>query len=422
MRGRLAGFLIVVLALGAEGAEMKTGDASRDFDFWMGSWKVHNRRLHERLKGSTTWEEFEATVTARPLLGGVGNQDEYRTDFAGGFTGMSFRFFDPSTRQWSIYWADSRNGTLEPPVIGAFSGDVGVFEGADAFEGRPIRVRFTWSRVTTPTPRWEQAFSADGGKTWETNWIMDMTREAGITTREFPVVELRRYAIRAGERERFARCFDGYFPEAFQQLGAIAFGQFLERKNDTWFTWLRGFPSLDARAEMNAEFYDGALWKEHAARMNDRMIDSDNVLLLRPLRAGRGLPVLPAVDLGAEAAGAAGVVVLQILRVKATDVDALARQAEEEFATYRAAGAREAAVLVTLDVPNNFPRLPIRTDGPYLVWVGVVKDDAVLDHLAPLLERTARSLSARGGLRGAPEVVLLDPTRRSRLRWSQEWN
>ena len=100
-------------------------------------------------------------------------------------------------------------------------------------------------------------------------------------------------------------------------------------------------------------------------------------------------------------------------------MEALARQAEEAFTAYRAAGAREVAVLVTLDVPNNFPRHPIRTDGPYLVWVGIVKDDVVLEaRLAPLAERAARSLSAH--LRAAPELVVLDPTRRSRLRWRSE--
>jgi hypothetical protein len=419
-----AGPLIGVLglALTVEAADMKATDGSRDFEFWMGSWKIHNKRLRERLKGSTTWDEFEATSVARPLLGGVGNEDEYRTDFAGGFTGMSFRFFDKASRKWSIYWADSRRGALEAPVVGSFSGDLGVFEGDDALDGRPIRVRFTWSRVTTPSPRWEQAFSGDGGRTWETNWVMDMTRDGGVTEREFPVVELRRYAIKAGQREEFARYFEGYFPEAFQQLGAIAFGQFRERQNDSWFTWLRGFPSLDARAEMNAEFYNGPLWKEHAARMNDRLIDSDNVLLLHPLAPGRGLRVLPAVDL-ADERGVTGVVAMQIFAVRPGKIDECSRQAEEAFAAYRAAGAHEAGVLVTLDVPNNYPRLPIRTDGPYIVWVGVLKDDAVLQgRLAPLFERAAQSLATCGLFRGDAELVLLDPTRRSRLRWWPEWN
>lgn len=151
---------------------------ARDFDFWLGGWKVRNRRLRERLAGSDEWDEFEATATARPILDGLGNEDEFRTDWNGGFVGMSFRFFHPTTGLWAIYWADSRrSGLLDPPVIGAFDGDVGIFEGQDTFQGRPIVVRYTWSGVTTPTPRWEQAFSADGGETWETNWVMDFTRE-----------------------------------------------------------------------------------------------------------------------------------------------------------------------------------------------------------------------------------------------------
>ncbi len=149
---------------------------ARDFDFWMGRWKVHNRRLRRRLAGSDEWEEFKATSVARPLLDGLGNEDEFRTDYRGGFVGMSFRFFDPEKKRWAIYWADSRrSGELDPPVFGSFSGDTGVFEGEDVFEGRPILVRFIWSGVTTPTPRWEQAFSDDGGETWETNWVMEFT-------------------------------------------------------------------------------------------------------------------------------------------------------------------------------------------------------------------------------------------------------
>lgn len=150
---------------------------ARDFDFWMGRWRVRNTFLRERLAGSDAWDEFEATSVARPLLDGLGNEDEFRTDYGGGFVAMSFRFFDPETRLWAIYWADSRRpGRLDPPVLGSFSGDTGVFEGTDTFDGRPILVRFVWSRVTTPTPRWEQAFSADGGETWETNWVMEFAR------------------------------------------------------------------------------------------------------------------------------------------------------------------------------------------------------------------------------------------------------
>jgi NIPSNAP len=277
--------------------------------------------------------------------------------------------------------------------------------------------------VTSATPRWEQAFSVDGGKTWETNWIMDFTREPGSGVSavahlgDYQVVELRRYSLVDGKRERFARTFESYFPEAFEQLGAMVFGQFGERRNPAHFTWLRGYKDMDARATVNAAFYFGPLWKEHRTTLNGMMTDSDNVLLLRPLTPERGIPVLPAVDPVDEAAGARGVAVAQIFAVRAGGVEALARQAEPSFAGYRAAGAREAGVLVTLDVPNNFPQLPIRTDGPFLVWLGVLEDDQALRRFEPLAGEAARALAASGLLRGEPELVVLDPTARSRLRW-----
>jgi hypothetical protein len=159
---------------------LQVSSSARDFDFWMGRWDVRNRMLRRRLAGSEDWVEFDATVEARPILDGLGNEDEFRTDHDGGFVGMSFRFFDPETGRWSIYWSDSRRpGELDPPVVGGFDGDVGVFEGEDVHRGRPVLVRFTWSGVTTPTPRWEQAFSDDGGRTWETNWVMDFTPADG---------------------------------------------------------------------------------------------------------------------------------------------------------------------------------------------------------------------------------------------------
>jgi hypothetical protein len=239
--------------------------------------------------------------------------------------------------------------------------------------------------------------------------------------RDFQVIEFRRYTIKQGEREHFAQYFESYFPEAFQQMGAIAFGQFSERKNPVGFTWMRGFKNTDARAIINAGFYYGPLWREHAPTMNSLMVDSDNVLLLRPLTPAHGVLVLPAVDPIKEVNGAQGIVIAQIFAIKPNSVDAFARQAEETFASYRSAGAREAGVLVTLDVTNNFPQLPVRTDGPYLVWLGIVKDNKTLEmRFTSLAKRSTQSLSSTGLLRSTPELVILDPTRRSRLRWLPE--
>jgi hypothetical protein len=235
---------------------------------------------------------------------------------------------------------------------------------------------------------------------------------------DFQVLEFRRYTIKEGEREHFAQYFDTYFPEALQQLGTIVAGDFFERKNPSGFTWIRGFHTLEDRAVVNAQFYAGSVWKKHKKTMNDLIVDSDNVMLLRPLSPERGIPILPAVDPIVEANGAQGIVVAQIFAVKAASVEAFAKAAEPTFAGYRAAGVREAGVLVTLDVPNNYPQLPIRTDGPFLVWLGVLRDNQMLENeFNPLAERSLQSLSATGLIRRAPESVVLDPARRSRLRW-----
>jgi hypothetical protein len=157
----------------------------RDFDFLFGRWRVHNERLRERLAGSTDWQCFDAIAECRPILGGAGNIDEFVTDEFEPtvFFGMTLRLFDRATQRWSIYWASDRSGRLEPPVIGGFEEGIGRFDGDDVHDGRPVRVRFVWSvpgpdRAHGEQAHWEQAFSADGGRTWETNWRMHFTRLA----------------------------------------------------------------------------------------------------------------------------------------------------------------------------------------------------------------------------------------------------
>lgn len=235
---------------------------------------------------------------------------------------------------------------------------------------------------------------------------------------DYQVVEFRRYVTSDGERAHFVKYFDTYFPEAFEQLGAMVLGQFTERGNPNHFTWLRGFRDINARPIVNAAFYYGPVWKEHRAKVNAILPDSDNVMLMRPLRPEQAITVLPAVDPVTEENGAQGVVVAQIFAVKKGSEDAFAKQAEAAFARYRMTGVHPSGVLVSLDVTNNFPQLPIRTDGPFLVWLGVVRDNATLDkQLAPILASVEQSLIATGLLRSTPERVVMDPTPRSRLRW-----
>jgi hypothetical protein len=149
-----------------------------DFDFYMGKWQVHHRRLKKRLAGNDEWQEFEGTSEAWHLLDGAGNIDDNVLELpAGTYRAISLRSFDPATQTWSIWWLDGRNpGRLDPPVVGGFTDGVGTFICEDTFNERPILVRFVWSDITERTCRWEQAFSADRGDTWEVNWVMESTR------------------------------------------------------------------------------------------------------------------------------------------------------------------------------------------------------------------------------------------------------
>jgi hypothetical protein len=144
-----------------------------DFDFLVGRWHIDNRRLRQRHVGSSDWHEFPATLQAFGHLDGIVSVDE--TQFpTEGFSGCTVRTLDRATKRWAIYWINSRIGVMFPPVQGGFAGDRGEFVGDDSDEGRPVQVKFVWTRGQDEA-RWEQAFSLDG-MAWETNWIMAMRR------------------------------------------------------------------------------------------------------------------------------------------------------------------------------------------------------------------------------------------------------
>lgn len=150
-----------------------------DFAFQTGDWRVRHRKLKRRLVGSTDWVTFDGTCRAWEVQGGAANvEDQFLDDPAGPYRAAAFRRRSPKTGLWSIWWFDGRSGDLDPPVIGGFADGVGTFFADDSFEGRPIRVRFVWSGITATRAQWEQAFSADNGATWETNWIMAFERVA----------------------------------------------------------------------------------------------------------------------------------------------------------------------------------------------------------------------------------------------------
>lgn len=153
-------------------------DGQHDFDFLFGRWVVRNRRLTQRLQGCTEWEEFSAEAEIRPLLGGIGHLDEFHAQLPDGtaLEGMTVRIYDAALAEWRIFWADDRIRTFLPPMVGRFEDGTGTFFGDDVCNGTPVQVVFHWTHDEAETAHWDQAFSADGGATWELNWEMFLSR------------------------------------------------------------------------------------------------------------------------------------------------------------------------------------------------------------------------------------------------------
>jgi hypothetical protein len=144
----------------------------------IGDWRVRHSRLKVRLANCTDWEEFEGLSSTSRILGGYGNLEDNLLQFPdGAFRAVAMRSYCPTSKTWSIWWLDGRNPThLDTPMVGRFENHIGVFFADDVLDGKPIKVRFTWSCIPGENPRWEQAFSSDSGETWETNWRMEFLR------------------------------------------------------------------------------------------------------------------------------------------------------------------------------------------------------------------------------------------------------
>ena len=146
-----------------------------DFDFFTGTWDTANRWRTDFLDPASTWEEFPGISHASRHFDGAANFDEIIFPTKG-FSGLTLRLYNPDTRQWSLYWASKRTGTLFPPVTGTFSDGVGEFFGEDTHNEVPVLARFRWTDITADSAHWEQAFSTDDGQTWLDNWYMDSAR------------------------------------------------------------------------------------------------------------------------------------------------------------------------------------------------------------------------------------------------------
>jgi hypothetical protein len=188
--GKISTFLLLifsamlVLGLHAQTADdpasLPQRDGSHDFDFLIGDWKAHVRRLPDRLNNSNIWVEYDGISNHHKLLDSNANFEQFEvtsTDKKLHIKAQTLRLYNPATRQWSIYLVDLDNGTLDvPPVVVGFTGKRGEFFHQEQFEGRTILVRYVWLDISPTSSRMEQSFSPDGGKTWEVNWICELSR------------------------------------------------------------------------------------------------------------------------------------------------------------------------------------------------------------------------------------------------------
>jgi len=187
LRAVAVGVLALVPVLGGcrsaapagERAEATKVAGARDFDFEVGTWRVHHRTLKRLPDGGQEWTEFEGTSSNHQIMDGLANVEDNVFHTASGVRrGVALRSFDPRTGQWAIWWLDERYplGPGEPPVIGRFENGTGTFYSDDVVDGAKIRTRFIWGDITATSARWEQATSRDSGRTWETNWVMQFER------------------------------------------------------------------------------------------------------------------------------------------------------------------------------------------------------------------------------------------------------
>ena len=175
-------FGVFALAMSAAGAHdmpartpVAEANGAHDFDFEFGEWRVH----HRVKRADGTWREFDGTCSDHALMDGRANVEEHRFDKPDGLTyGVAMRAYDANTGRWATWWIDSRDphAALDPPVMGRFENGVGTFYSDGVVNGKPTRTRFVWSKITPTSARWEQAYSEDAGRTWDTNWIMEFRR------------------------------------------------------------------------------------------------------------------------------------------------------------------------------------------------------------------------------------------------------
>jgi len=157
------------------------GDGQHDFDFALGTWKTHLKRLQHPLTGSGTWVEYEGQSVVRKVWNGRASIEEFEASGPGHIEGLTLRLYNPESHQWNQVWSTSDDGTPSQTMTGEFKNGRGEFFDQEPFNGRTVYVRWVWSDITPNSCRFEQSFSDDGGKTWEVNWANTYSRVGNET-------------------------------------------------------------------------------------------------------------------------------------------------------------------------------------------------------------------------------------------------
>jgi hypothetical protein len=398
---------------------------ARDFDFLLGTHRVFHRKLTERLAGAQHWQEFEGTHGMQALLGGQANLEQHEMLDPTGepLQGIALRLFDPQTHLWSIHWSDSRRLRLDVPVTGSFQGGVGYFYAQDLFEGRPILVEFTWDARDPGRPVWSQAFSADQGRTWETNWYMHFVRQPEPTPTldteaHIGVIELRNYRIKAGMRDSFITYFETHFLQSQLELQGFVLGRYRVEGRENNFCWIRGFESMNSRSAFLPAFYFGAFWKQHKRIANELLANNDEVYLLRPMRREKdSLVTAPSVS-PQRLRPRRGITVVEFFVANNKLPHLLRLFGQSCLPVREKSGFQDYTVWTSEMQANDFPQLPVFQNKDLLVVISHFPDEAAYRRA---LQRAQEGLSAALRIELEDTITVMDtwilhPTEKSLQR------
>lgn len=369
--------------------------SANDFDFLLDTWTVVNRKLKAGSNHHKEWENFNSSSETQAILRGIGNVEKYTATIKGNpFEGSAVRLFNPKTRLWSIYWADSNHGVFDLPMVGSFYNNVGNFYSKDIFNGKLVIIHFKWDATNPAQPIWSQAISADNGKTWEWNWYMSFTKAAHGASQNLnenqtiKVIELRNYLLKPDKRDSFIDYFEEHFTQSQNVLGGYTLGQFRVKDEADHFFWVRGFHDMPSRKKFLNDFYYGPVWQQYRNVANGMLANNDNVHLLRPLGIGDGtIDSLPAFNSN-WFGNHKGIAVATFYTANQKRDKLIDFFKTQYVSLLNTAGITDISFWISETLPNDFLQLPVFQDKNLLVSIAFYKDEQEYQTKAKLL--TAR--------------------------------